>query len=1319
MRTLRSGRNLHEHQKTKNLVASLSRYVQQYAAVASADNKTALDIGFKRLREVVNDIPEILKVTQAEDIVRALNLHYKARIEEPIIEERDEPREQGPRLQFPKVEDAFVPQSFHVLRHTGKSRRLEDESTWEGLERRNDLGAFLLSYLSSPYSMESPLVILGHPGSGKSLLTKILSAQLMSRHYTAFRVPLREVDSDAGIVDQIGEHIGSITNIHLDPWARVSGAFRNNPPLVILDGYDELLQASGKVFSGYLKDVQNFQRNEAEQDRPVRVIVTSRITLIDKATVPQGSTIIRLLEFDEPQRERWISIWNKTNARYFKDAKVKPFELPSGADSSTEKVLSLAEQPLLLLMLALYDSEGNKLRDIKSLDRTVLYDSLLRRFVRRERGKKKEFENLSEIERRKEVDRDMQRLGVASIGMYNRRKLHILSSELDADIKFFKLERDVAVADGRPLTQAELLLGSFFFVHKAKAVRKAGAPEHHEESAAFEFLHNTFGEFLTADFIIHQALLEVNELAALAQNDALKARLEGKLREADGFSQSWFACLVYTPLFTRPVVLEMVREWIGHELKGERLSRQDFLYHLDTIVLNQVKRILSKREMPSIMRREAPQEGTVAPFGDHPLLGHLAIYSINLILLRSIVGNEPFVFDESLIASHEDGARPWDQLTHLWRSWFALDNLNGVTAILHSARSGTGVSVSSKDSFRVSESRNRLETFLNVSNSLGDSLSSGLAGFLLYEPSRDDPKQIDEIEHRLSDEGISLALPVAIKRLLTAEGNEAAIEPERFLVEGVRALETAIESDHPRELEEIAFSIRRGLHRRLRHAPLHEWRFEFARSFGEILHPRLIILVTERNPWAGLSLIQLAVDIGMDNYLTRSEFMEELMHRLIGRGELMLLADREPGWASAVLGLVRRIGGWRWSRRHPKFFPLEEILDPERLALLARQSPAETAATIQLALELGDERWMDRHGERFIEHIVDDRVIEPLIGRSPDAVRFLLDVLHRGGSTRWLTDRGEEIFDRGLPPEYVEQLLQWRPNEAIHLLRLAANFAPLWLHHYGQNLFERAFPEEYMDELAATNLKVALELMQLAQQIGARRWLEKHQDHFIHGAVSRRSLVKLIERDPRLAVDLIHAIQASRRREGPKGGWERATAEALDPDALRELVERNPDAAMTFIELARDSVGDRWIRHISRFLFERKPDECIAKLIERNPEAALGLLTLAFESREGEWLEHYGNAVVRESFRRAPIERLLVTRATAVASALRFAHEFEPQEAVAEISSAFKSLAEQRRGRELLVDRLPLAAVPHLRWLAEKEGNEALRVLMAESLDSI
>ena len=45
-----------------------------------------------------------------------------------------------------------------------------------------------MRYLESAYSVESPLLILGHPGSGKSLLTRVYAARLQYPRYTVVRV---------------------------------------------------------------------------------------------------------------------------------------------------------------------------------------------------------------------------------------------------------------------------------------------------------------------------------------------------------------------------------------------------------------------------------------------------------------------------------------------------------------------------------------------------------------------------------------------------------------------------------------------------------------------------------------------------------------------------------------------------------------------------------------------------------------------------------------------------------------------------------------------------------------------------------------------------------------------------------------------------------------------------------------------------------------------------------------------------------------------------------------------------------------------------
>lgn len=745
--------NLHEHEKTRSQIRKMSTYTQKYADLVDTSQK-AIDLGFHDLAAAISLIPEQIETRKIDTTIKELENLYIHAIEEPII--KDTFNEDGkPHLIYPRKSEIFVPQAFKVIRYTGKEQ-LENEITWKSILTRNDLGAFLLSYLSSPYSSTAPLIILGHPGSGKSLLTSILAARLISPPLTPIRVELRNINAENEIVVQIEEQIYKNTSRQAN-WADLSDYFKERPALILFDGYDELLQASGKVFSGYLLKVQKFQENELSLGRkPVSAIVTSRITLIDKAEIPKGATIIRLLEFDQEKQNKWISIWNSTNTQYFQQAQVEVFELPQ----NKEKIKTLAEQPLLLLMLALYDSEGNQLRKAKSLDQTFLYDSLLRRFIERERMKDEAFTTLKKKEQDTEIERDMERLGVAAIGMFNRRTLHIQATQLDADLSFFRLERKIQDAGGRMLSQADLLLGSFFFVQESKSVHKDESVQEKGIDAAFEFLHNTFGEFLTADFILRKVLTQTNNIYKLRSDEEMKAFLLEMLGSPNGFPKDWFACLIYSPLSSRPVILDMMREWLKHSLERRKRNEKEFLKDLDTIVSNQIKRLLTSNAFPSIMT-----ENDKVAFGDLPILGYIAIYSFNLILLRTILSSDGFVFDETTSSPSEDGTRAWDRLMYLWRSWFSLESLNGLSAILTAKREGSKIHLKAKETFGVSANSNRLDLIYNISSTMADGVMAGLSGLLSYDSFIDEPEKLDNIEKMLNSENIHLEATIMTKRI--------------------------------------------------------------------------------------------------------------------------------------------------------------------------------------------------------------------------------------------------------------------------------------------------------------------------------------------------------------------------------------------------------------------------------------------------------------------------------------------------------------------------------------------------------------------------
>lgn len=721
----------------------------------------SVDVGMRNLDAAIREIAQTPCVPEPltrslDRIAPELHAGYEDEINRPIFDDRYGSDDAHPS--YPTKVDAYVPQAYRVTRYTDGVTYLERDDEWNALPVHDDLGPFLMRTLESPYSIETPLLILGHPGSGKSLLTEMLAARLAYPQYTTVRVELRDVNPDADIQSQIEAQIRKDTGRDVN-WADLADSLAVNPPVVILDGYDELLQATGKLFADYLEQVRRFQHREAVQHRPVRVIVTSRIALIDKAIVPSGATIVRLEEFNAERCQTWIRIWNDHNQRYFRHTGTQPFELPApgkGAGrAAARKIVQLAKQPLLLLMLALYDADGNKLSCRPNIDQSLLYHGLLTRFIEREQSKT--------ADRGAEIDGDRERLGIAAIGMFNRQDVKIRSDELDADLRYFGAGRGAAPDGGRRLSQADLLLGSFFFVHESRSrlTGDGGSPGPGPATgpAAFEFLHNTFGEFLTADFILRKVLAEANAICALSGDAALGDTLRQRLAI---MSPGWFACLIHTPLHTRPNILSMLREWGGHRLSGGTRSRADLLTSLDMIVLAQLRSLLAQPALPNLPSAAAagPDGATGArgetPYRPLPALGHLAVYSLNLVLLRCFLDDGAYALDEAALGA-AGGRRPWDRLVSIWRSWFPLESLGALASLFTATREGTLIVTVPRRSELAIPTIPGVCTAYNVSVALADDLTAASAGVSVASATEIPERFLPGLRARTQDEVPELA----------------------------------------------------------------------------------------------------------------------------------------------------------------------------------------------------------------------------------------------------------------------------------------------------------------------------------------------------------------------------------------------------------------------------------------------------------------------------------------------------------------------------------------------------------------------------------
>jgi hypothetical protein len=435
--------------------------------------------------------------------ISGLVRRYRSQLDQPILDAADTPA----GLELPTLAEGYIEPSGLVAT-AGPDDVPATERWWSHTStiRVPDVHAFALAHLTSPEATDRPLVILGQPGSGKSVLTRRLAARLAEADFLPVRVELRTVRTDAPVQTQIEQALYLQLGEQVT-WPELVRQAGSALPVVMMDGFDELLQATGQNWADYLEQLRDFQQREEELGRPLAVLVTSRTVVADRARFPKHTAVVRLEPFSDAQIAQWLTIWNTVNQDQFAERGLQPLAL-----DAVRTHRELAEQPLLLLLLALYDGQANHLQTLGGgLGRTELYERLFSNFF--ERQVAKFGAGQPDDQRALAVAAEWRRLSAVAIAMHNRGRDVITDAELDADLPLLLTAPDrAASAGGRPLTPAQMLVGRFFFVHDSQASTGTGTAER-----SYEFLHATFGEFLGARQIV-AALVELAEENAFLRN---------------------------------------------------------------------------------------------------------------------------------------------------------------------------------------------------------------------------------------------------------------------------------------------------------------------------------------------------------------------------------------------------------------------------------------------------------------------------------------------------------------------------------------------------------------------------------------------------------------------------------------------------------------------------------------------------------------------------------------------------------------------------------------------------------------------------------
>lgn len=607
-------------------IENTEQYHTLFSCLRGIDDK--IDISLEKLTELITTLPAREKKDKVRDIAANLTNTYRRSIEKPVVESQGKDE----KLVYPLVSEAFIPQRYKLLRYTGQEK-LDLADTWDEFDPQRDMTSFWTKYYLDPGSVENILLILGEPGIGKSLLTRVLCARMSSEQSVFIRIPLREHDMEDKIESIVLRQLSQDGDLSEDisKFKWFAEEFPDNPITLVFDGYDEVLQATGEVYRRLLQEMRDFQQSCYERGRPVRIIVTSRETLIDKADIPSGALVMKLLEFDDDQKAEWIDIWNEHNHDILEEEGLEDFRLPE----KNEDAEKLSGQPLLLLMLAIYDADfelkTNSLTKQRgqnqTFNRSMLYDELLRRFVRRElckgpKGEESAFDEADESGQKKMVDEEMKKLGIAALGMFVREKLSLTADELDHDLEYMKAKSaHYRMSNKSMLKNAEIVFGSFFFIHHSEM--KTGK---NKKDATYEFMHKTFYEFLVADLVLSY-LIE-----AADKNP----------ESPDSFSQQYYAALNGACLCTEPEIIRMIAEWKDAKITACTAERPKFRRDLPRIMKDIFERharmIRECTLAPSTTEWWNGSPAEAGPGRSFPEA--CAVYLINLLTMRILICGE-------------------------------------------------------------------------------------------------------------------------------------------------------------------------------------------------------------------------------------------------------------------------------------------------------------------------------------------------------------------------------------------------------------------------------------------------------------------------------------------------------------------------------------------------------------------------------------------------------------------------------------------------------------------------------------------------------
>ncbi|MBZ9652006.1 NACHT domain-containing protein [Psychroflexus montanilacus] len=208
------------------------------------------------------------------------------------------------------LEDLFVKPTFRIHENDKANLIKKDPEFDENLDIN----------LNSIFDFDKSLVILGNPGSGKSILTKYITLKIVKNDESEFinkpilkRIPFRlELrkyhnfkKNDKGGLVRFLKYVMELEFGFSDiPYLDLENILKRKKSLIIFDGLDEIFDLNDKL--NVKNDIENFITLYPNS----RIIVTSRFIGYNDAALNEGLVLkLNINQFNDYQIQNYIENW--------------------------------------------------------------------------------------------------------------------------------------------------------------------------------------------------------------------------------------------------------------------------------------------------------------------------------------------------------------------------------------------------------------------------------------------------------------------------------------------------------------------------------------------------------------------------------------------------------------------------------------------------------------------------------------------------------------------------------------------------------------------------------------------------------------------------------------------------------------------------------------------------------------------------------------------------------------------------------------------------------------------------------------------------